>query len=465
MQIKFRHYTKGEEDLTRLFGTDGIRGIANEELTPELAYNVGRAGAYILSKGKKGKIIVGKDTRISGDMLESAIMAGITSMGIDAISMGIIPTPAVAYLTRKYNALAGVVISASHNPGEYNGIKFFSSEGLKLPDQVEDEIENIILDNTELDVRPIGSHVGRIHKETKAGEDYKKFLKSTIDLDLTGMKIAMDCGHGALYRIGPELIRELNGEVIVINDNPNGMNINDNCGSTNPEMIKKLVLDTGADMGISFDGDGDRIIAVDNNGKLVDGDHILAICATHLKGNGKLSKDTVVGTIMSNMGLDIYLKENGMNIVKTAVGDRYVLEEMLNSGYIIGGEQSGHIIFLEYNTTGDGLATGLHLLEVMQTRGKTLGELNSLMTDYPQVLINARVKNDMKYRYMENEEIRCEIEKIEEMFHNEGRVVIRPSGTEPLVRVMIEGKNQEEITNIAKDLAVFIEERIGMGDI
>ncbi len=451
--------------MTRLFGTDGIRGVANEELTPELAYNVGRAGAYILSKGKKGKILVGKDTRISGDMLESAIMAGITSMGIDAVSVGIIPTPAVAYLTRKYNALAGVVISASHNPGEYNGIKFFSNKGLKLPDQVEDEIEDIILGNTQLDIRPIGSHVGRIYRETNAGEDYKKFLKSTIDLDLTGLKIAMDCGHGALYKIGPEIIRELNGEVIVINDSPNGMNINDGCGSTNPDMIKKLVLDTGADMGISFDGDGDRIIAVDNNGELVDGDHILAICATHLKENGKLSKDTVVGTIMSNMGLDIYLKENEMNIVKTAVGDRYVLEEMLDSGYIIGGEQSGHIIFLEYNTTGDGLATGLHLLEVMKFSGKTMAELNNLMVDYPQVLVNAKVKNDMKYRYMENEEIRCEIEKIEEMFHNEGRVVIRPSGTEPLVRVMIEGKNQEEITNIAKDLAVFIEERIGMGDI
>lgn len=451
--------------MTRLFGTDGIRGVANEELTPELAYNVGRAGAYILSKGKKGKILVGRDTRISGDMLESAIMAGITSMGIDAVSVGIIPTPAVAYLTRKYNALAGVVISASHNPGEYNGIKFFSNKGLKLPDQVEDEIEDIILGNTQLDIRPIGSHVGRIYRETNAGEDYKKFLKSTIDLDLTGLKIAMDCGHGALYKIGPEIIRELNGEVIVINDSPNGMNINNGCGSTNPDMIKKLVLDTGADMGISFDGDGDRIIAVDNNGELVDGDHILAICATHLKENGKLSKDTVVGTIMSNMGLDIYLKENEMNIVKTAVGDRYVLEEMLDSGYIIGGEQSGHIIFLEYNTTGDGLATGLHLLEVMKFSGKTMAELNNLMVDYPQVLVNAKVKNDMKYRYMENEEIRCEIEKIEEMFHNEGRVVIRPSGTEPLVRVMIEGKNQEEITNIAKDLAVFIEERIGMGDI
>lgn len=451
--------------MARLFGTDGIRGIANEELTPELAYKVGRAGAYILSKGEKGKILVGKDTRISGDMLESALMAGITSMGIDAVSVGIIPTPAVAYLTRKYNALAGVVISASHNPGEYNGIKFFNNKGLKLPDQVEDEIESIILDDKQLDIRPIGSNIGRVYREKKAGEDYKGFLKATIDIDLTGIKIAMDCGHGALYKIAPEIIRELNGEVIVINDNPSGMNINDNCGSTNPDMIKKLVIDTGADMGISFDGDGDRIIAVDNNGELVNGDHILAICATYLKERDRLPKNTVVGTVMTNMGLDIYLKENGMDIVKTTVGDRYVLEEMLDSGYVIGGEQSGHIIFLDYNTTGDGLATGLHLLEVMKSSGKTMAELNTLMKDYPQVLINAKVRNDMKYRYLENEEIKLEIDRVEKMFHGQGRVVIRPSGTEPLVRVMIEGKDQEEIANIARDLARFIEDRIGMGEI
>jgi len=447
--------------LSKLFGTDGIRGIANKELTPELAFQVGRAGAYILSNGKKGKIVVGKDTRISGDMLESALIAGITSIGLDVISVGVIPTPAVAYLTRKYGALAGVVISASHNPGEYNGIKFFNNKGLKLPDEVEGKIENIILEYKELDLRPIGENIGKLYREENGSKDYKDFLKSTINIDLTGMKIAIDCGHGALYKIAPELIRELNGEVVVVNDNPNGMNINDNCGSTNPDIIKELVIKEKADIGLSFDGDGDRIIAIDNNGKLVDGDHILAICATHLKNNGKLKNNTVVGTVMTNMGLDIYLKEKGINIVKTSVGDRYVLEEMLKSGFVIGGEQSGHIIFLEYNTTGDGLATALHLLEVVKATGKTMAELNTLMENYPQVLINARVKNNMKYKYLENKEIKSEIDRIEKMFHGEGRVVIRPSGTEPLVRVMIEGKDQEEITKIAKELALFIEERIG----
>lgn len=447
--------------MSKLFGTDGIRGIANKELTPELAFQVGRAGAYILSNGKKGKIVVGKDTRISGDMLESALIAGITSIGLDVISVGVIPTPAVAYLTRKYGALAGVVISASHNPGEYNGIKFFNNKGLKLPDEVEGKIENIILEYKELDLRPIGENIGKLYREENGSKDYKDFLKSTINIDLTGMKIAIDCGHGALYKIAPELIRELNGEVVVVNDNPNGMNINDNCGSTNPDIIKELVIKEKADIGLSFDGDGDRIIAIDNNGKLVDGDHILAICATHLKNNGKLKNNTVVGTVMTNMGLDIYLKEKGINIVKTSVGDRYVLEEMLKSGFVIGGEQSGHIIFLEYNTTGDGLATALHLLEVVKATGKTMAELNTLMENYPQVLINARVKNNMKYKYLENKEIKSEIDRIEKMFHGEGRVVIRSSGTEPLVRVMIEGKDQEEITKIAKELALFIEERIG----
>ncbi|NLY45533.1 MAG: phosphoglucosamine mutase [Tissierella sp.] len=447
--------------MSRLFGTDGIRGVANKELTPELAFEVGRAAAATICNCKEGKILVGKDTRASGDMLESALVAGITSMGLDVILVGIIPTPAVAYLTRKYKALAGVVISASHNPGEYNGIKIFDSKGLKLPDQVEGEIEEIILDKKQIDNRPTGAQIGYIMHEKNGSRDYIDYLKSTINIDLTGMKIAMDCGHGALYKIGPEIIKELNGQVVVVNNSPDGMNINRDCGSTNPDIIRDLVIKEKADIGISFDGDGDRIIAVDNKGNLIDGDHILAICATHLKKEGKLTNNTVVGTVMTNMGLDVYLKENGMDIVKTSVGDRYVLEEMLQSNYVIGGEQSGHIIFLEYNTTGDGLATGLHLLEVVKETGKTLEELNNLMTNYPQVLINAKVDNHKKYSYFEDEIIKTEIEKIEEMFHGQGRVVIRPSGTEPLVRVMIEGKNQEEITKIAKDLAQIIEKRIG----
>lgn len=446
--------------MGKLFGTDGIRGVANKELTPELAYQVGRAGAYILAHGKKGKILVGKDTRASGDMLEAALTAGICSMGMDVVQLGVIPTPAVAYLTRKYEALAGVVISASHNPGEYNGIKFFNNEGLKLADDVEDEIEDIILNKKEINIWPIKSDIGRVYIESEGARDYKDYLKSTINLDLTGIKVVMDCGHGALYKIGPEMIKELNGQVIAVNTEPDGMNINHECGSTNPSIIQQMVIDEKADIGIAFDGDADRIIAVDELGNILDGDHILAICSSHLKKQGKLNKDTVVGTIMTNMGLDVYLKENQMNIVKTAVGDRYILEEMLNNGYVLGGEQSGHIIFLDYNTTGDGLATALHLLEVMNATKMSMSGLNNLMENYPQILINAQVRNELKYNYMENLEIKEAIEKVEELFHGEGRVVIRASGTEPLVRVMIEGKNQDQITKIAKDLAELIEEKL-----
>lgn len=448
--------------MGKLFGTDGIRGIANKDLTPELAFKVGRAGGYVLSKGKSGIVLVGKDTRKSGDMLEAALIAGITSIGLNVVSLGVIPTPAVAYLTRKYNALAGVVISASHNPGEYNGIKFFNEEGLKLPDEVEDEIEEGIKNVEKIDIRSIGADVGKWSIENNGAKDYKDYLKQSTGLDLTGLKIAMDCGHGALYKIGPEVIRELNGEVVVVNDEPDGMNINKKCGSTDPSIIQQLVIDEKADIGISFDGDGDRIIAVDNKGKILDGDHILAICGTYLNQMGKLKNKVVVGTSMTNMGLDIYLRENGMDIVKTDVGDRYVLEEMLKNNYVLGGEQSGHIIFLDYNTTGDGLATALHLLEVMKASNKTMAELNSIMTNYPQILLNAKVDNGLKYKYLENQEIKSEIKRIEDYFHGEGRVVIRPSGTEPLVRVMIEGKVQEEIQEIAKELVNFIEERIGI---
>ncbi|NLV88674.1 MAG: phosphoglucosamine mutase [Tissierellia bacterium] len=448
--------------MGKLFGTDGVRGIANKDLTPELAYNIGRAGAYILAKGKKGKIVVGKDTRISGDMLEAALTAGICSMGLDVISVGIMPTPAVAYLTRKYKALAGVVISASHNPGEYNGIKFFDSKGFKLPDEVEEEIEDIILNNKELNLNPMGENIGRVIVENNGSEDYIDYLISNIDLDLTGVKIAMDCGHGALYKIGPEIIKRLGGDLVVINTEPTGMNINDNCGSTNPNMIQELVRRENAAIGLSFDGDGDRIIAVDELGNIVDGDHILAICGFYLKEKGRLKNNTLVGTIMTNMGLDLFLQEKGINIIKTKVGDRYILEEMIKNDYVLGGEQSGHIIFLDLNTTGDGLATGLYLLEVMKELGKPLSQLNRLMTDFPQVLVNARVKNELKNKYNENQEIVEKIKEVEKLFKGQGRVVIRPSGTEPLVRVMIEAKEDIGLLEIASDLAKFIEERIGI---
>lgn len=448
--------------MGRLFGTDGVRGVANLELTPELAFEIGRAGAFVISEGKKGKVIVGKDTRASGDMLEAALTAGICSMGLDVESIGILPTPAVAFLAREYGAVAGVMISASHNPGEYNGIKFFNGEGLKLPDAVEDQIEDIILNKHEMPAPPIKDLIGRVYINETAAEDYKTFLKRAIKVDLTGVKIAMDCGHGALYRIGPSIVKELGGEVFSINTEPNGMNINHDCGSTKPALVQRLVLEKDADLGVAFDGDADRIIAVDEKGEIIDGDHILAICGTYLKDKGELKRDTVVGTVMTNMGLDEYLKKNGLGIVKTAVGDRYILEEMLKEGYNLGGEQSGHIIFLEHNTTGDGLATALHLLQVMKDTSKKASELNGLMNNYPQVLLNAKVDNAYKTKYMEIPEIKEEILKIEERFKGEGRVLIRPSGTEPLVRVMIEGKDQQMITDVARDLVDFIESRIGI---
>ncbi len=447
--------------MGKLFGTDGIRGIANKDLTPELAFKIGRAGAYVLSKGNKGKILVGKDTRISGDMLEAAIAAGICSIGLDVVSLGVVPTPAVAYLTKKYNALAGVVISASHNPVEYNGIKFFNEDGFKLSDEIEDEIERYILSEEEIPLRPVKGEVGRVVVESNAYRDYIDHLKNTINKDFSGLKIAVDCGNGAVFKIAPELLKELGADVVVINDKPNGVNINVDCGSTNPSMVQSLVLESKADIGLSFDGDADRLIAADEKGNIIDGDHILAICGTYLYENKKLENNTVVGTIMTNIGLDIYLKDKGINIVKTAVGDRYVLEEMLANGYVLGGEQSGHIIFLEHCTTGDGLATSLQLINVMKETGKKASELNSLMTSFPQVLENARVKKELKNSYMEDEVIKAEIEKVENVLQGEGRVVIRPSGTEPLVRVMIEGKDMEKIERLAKELADLIEKRLG----
>lgn len=447
--------------MGRLFGTDGIRGVANKELTCELAYKIGRAGAYVLAKDKKDvKIVVGMDTRISGDMLEAALVAGICSVGADVFSVGIVPTPAVAYLTRELNAEAGVVISASHNPVEYNGIKFFGSNGYKLNDEIEEEIEEYILDGKEVPLSPIGERVGRRIIVNNGTDMYKKFLRKSINVDFKGLKIAIDCGNGAAYKAAPELIEELGADIEAIHNQPNGVNINVNCGSTRPEEVQKLVLSTGADIGISFDGDADRLIAVDEKGNVVDGDHVMAICGIHLKNKGKLKQDTVVATVMSNMGLDICLKKENINIVKTKVGDRYVIEEMLNNGYSLGGEQSGHIIFLEHNTTGDGLLTALQLISVVKETGKKLSELAEVMNSLPQVLVNAKVSNEKKNAYMEDEVVRKEIEKLEEKFHGEGRVLIRPSGTEPLVRVMIEGKNQEEITDMARSLADLIEERL-----
>lgn len=446
--------------MGRLFGTDGVRGVANKELTCDLAYKIGRAGAYVLTKDKKDvKIVVGMDTRISGDMLEAALVAGICSVGADVLSVGIVPTPAVAYLTRAYNAESGVVISASHNPVEYNGIKFFGSTGHKLNDEIEEEIEGYILDGKEVPLNPIGGGVGRRTIIDNGIEEYINYLRKSINVDFKGLKVVMDCGNGAVYKAAPKLIKDLGADIEVIHNNPNGVNINVNCGSTKPEEVQKLVLNTGADIGISFDGDADRLIAVDEKGNIVDGDHVMAVCGIHLKKKGKLKKDTIAATVMSNMGLDICLKKENVSLVKTKVGDRYVIEEMLNSGYSLGGEQSGHIIFLDHNTTGDGLLTALQLISVVKETGKKLSELAEVMTSLPQVLINAKLSNEKKNAYLEDKVVKEEIRKLEEKFHGEGRVLIRPSGTEPLVRVMIEGKNQEEITEMAKSLAKLIEER------
>lgn len=446
--------------MDRMFGTDGVRGIANQELTSRLAYDLGRAGAHILTEGThKPKILVGMDTRISGHMLESALVAGILSVGAEAVCVGIVPTPAIAYLTRKYGADAGVVISASHNPVEYNGIKFFNKNGYKLSDDLEDKIQAVIEGDFEGVTSPIGENIGRKIVEEAAIEDYIEFAKSTIDTDLKGLKVALDCANGAAYETAVQTFRALGAEVVVINNDPDGFNINKNCGSTHPEELMDYVVKKGCDLGLAFDGDADRCLAVDENGKLINGDFIMSICAKYMKDTGKLDKDTIVITVMSNLGMHIAMKREGINFITTKVGDRYVLEEMVKDGYKIGGEQSGHIIFLDYNTTGDGLITGLQLSAIIKNTGKKLSELASVMKELPQVLVNAKIPNDKKDIYITDEEIASEIKGIEDKMKGNGRVLIRPSGTEPLVRVMLEGENQSEIDEIAHSLAKLIEQK------
>lgn len=447
--------------MGKLFGTDGVRGIANKDLSPELAYKLGRIGGYFLTRGKKRpKMVVGMDTRISGDMLEGALSSGLNSAGVDVLYLGILPTPAVARMIKILEADGGVMITASHNPVEYNGIKFFNEQGLKLTDAIEDSIEEYILNNIDIDFLPVSGDIGRKIKIENPVRKYMDFLKDTIDVDLKGIKIAVDCGNGGVYKAAPELLQELGAQVYVIHNDPNGININVNCGSTKPEEIQKLVLETGADVGLSFDGDADRLIAADENGNIIDGDHVLAICGSHMKEKGLLKSNTIVGTVMTNMGLDMCLKERNINIVKTKVGDRYVLEEMLKGHHSIGGEQSGHIIFLDYNTTGDGLLTAIQLISVMKEKNTKLSKLAGMMKVMPQVLVNAHVSEEKKKSYLDDEVIKNKIEEIEEFFHGNGRVLIRPSGTEPLVRVMIEGENQEELNHYANELAKLIEERL-----
>jgi len=449
--------------MGRLFGTDGVRGVANTELTPELAYSIGRAGAYVLTKHANGraKILVGRDTRISGPLLECALVAGMCSVGADVVISGVIPTPAIAYLVRTEGFDAGVMISASHNPFEHNGIKYFSGTGYKLSDEIEEEIEAIILDNAVEIENPTHEKVGNVTYDYSLCDKYIEFAKSTINVDFSGMKIAIDCANGASSMTAEKTLKGLGAEVTVINNTPDGININNNCGSTHIEGLMELVKNGDFVGGLAFDGDADRVLAVDSNGELVDGDKIMAICGLDMKERGILAKNAIVATVMSNLGLFVMGEKNGVNIPKTKVGDRYVLEEMLKEGYSIGGEQSGHVIFLEHNTTGDGLVTGLQLLSVVKRTGKSMAELATVMDTFPQVLINAKIKNENKEKYKEDAEIMAVISAMEEEFASTGRVLIRPSGTEPLVRVMIEGKDVDVITEKARMLADLLEKKLG----
>ncbi len=449
--------------MSRMFGTDGIRGVANVDLKADFAFKIGQCGAYVLTRNakKRPRILIGKDTRKSGDMLEAALVAGMCSVGVKVIPLGVIPTPAVAYLTRKYKADAGVVISASHNPCEYNGIKFFNSEGYKLSDSVEDEIELYIKGEKEIEALPTHGRVGYVSANHNAVEDYVSFACSTIDCDLRGMKIAIDCANGASYQTAFRALNKLGANVEAIHNTPDGTNINYRCGSTHMESLQAYVTSIGADVGLAFDGDADRMLAVDENGELIDGDKIMAICAKYMMDHGTLKKNTLVATVMSNLGLFIAGEKMGINIPRTKVGDRYVLEEMLDKGYCIGGEQSGHIIFLDHNTTGDGLVSALQFLAVLKKTGQKASEAASIVEVLPQVLVNAKVKTENKNRYLEVKEIADECRKLEEEFAGEGRVLIRPSGTEPLVRVMIEGKDKDVLQKKAENLAELIERLLG----
>lgn len=445
--------------MGRLFGTDGVRGVANSELTPELAFNLGKAGAAVLSQGNKRPVIViGKDTRLSGDMLENALAAGILAVGGNVIKVGVIPTPAVAYLTRYYRADAGIVISASHNPFEYNGIKFFNGQGYKLDDSIEEKIEDIIMRGIDANAHVTGDQIGRcLEAEESATELYCNSLLETIDISLEGMKIVLDCANGAAFETAPKVYRKLGADVTVIGDEPNGININEAIGSTHPEKLQREVISCQADLGLAYDGDADRLIVVDEKGNVIDGDRTICICAKMLKDAGELEVNKVTTTVMSNLGFHKYVKEViGAEIEVTGVGDRYVLESMLKTGSVIGGEQSGHIIFKNYTTTGDGTLSSLQFVKALVASGKKASELSEEIELFPQVLVNARVHNDNKKIFMNDEEVKQKIADVEAKIGEDGRVLIRPSGTEPLVRVMIEGKDTEVINELAEDLAALI---------
>jgi len=439
----------------KIFGTDGVRGQANSDLTPELAFKLGRAAAYILNpQDRKKAIVIGKDTRISGDMLESALIAGICSAGVNVLKVGVMPTPGIAFLTRKLGAMAGVVISASHNPAGDNGIKFFNHQGFKLPDEIENKIETTIAQGMEEIPYPIGADIGKVEDIKEGSGLYKEFLRETVDINLDGLKVVIDCANGAAYLISPSLFRELGVEVISIFEKPDGLNINKDCGSTHMESLKKAVLENRAHLGIAYDGDSDRMLAVDELGNIVDGDQILVICGLELQKQGLLTGNKVVGTVMSNLGLKQAFEKSGIEVEETKVGDRYVLEKMQETGAVLGGEQSGHIIFLNYNTTGDGILTALKLLEVVKKSGRPLSQLAQQMERLPQILVNVRVKDKSSWQI--NESIQNIIKEYDQKLGKRGRVLVRASGTEALIRVMAEGNDLAELEQITQDIAEVI---------
>ena len=453
--------------MRKYFGTDGIRRIANTELSPELVYKVAKAGAYVLSKhtDHTPTILIGRDTRISGTLIESAMVAGFLSYGANVKLLGVIPTPAVAYLTRKLNADASVVISASHNTFEFNGVKYFSNKGTKIDDSIEEEIEDIMESDRISELNAPHDKIGISEISYDLINEYMNFFIDTFKKDIEkynkkDFKVGIDTANGATYKIAEEIFKKLGINYSIINNYPDGININQGCGSTHLEGIKKYVVDNKLDLGIAYDGDGDRCLLIDENGNEIDGDKLLAIFSKYMKENNTLNKNTVVATVMSNIGLNKYTKENGLELKQTKVGDRYVLEEMKKNGYNLGGEQSGHIIFLDYNPTGDGILTSLMMIKILLEKNVAASKLCDIINIYPQVLINAKVKSDKKYDYDKDDEIQNKIKELEKEFSENGRVLIRPSGTEPLVRVMIEGENKEYIKTKAKELAELIEKKL-----
>lgn len=444
--------------MGELFGTDGVRGEANQELTPQLAFELGKAGAYYLtSQPEQAQVLIGKDTRLSGDMLESALAAGITSLGIDVIKVGVVPTPVVAYLTKKLDVEAGIMISASHNPVQDNGIKFFNQAGFKLTDEEELEIEDILANNLADLPLPGGDQVGCIKERPQAKEQYIKYIQTTVDSEFTDLKIVVDTANGAAYEITPQVLSELGAEVITLNDQPDGQNINVDCGSTHPEQLQEAVVEADADLGFAHDGDADRVIAVDDQGQLIDGDYILAICGLQMIEDGELPGNKVVATRYSNLGLHQALEAAGGEVKVVKNGDRYVLAELKKNDYLLGGEQSGHIIWFDYNTTGDGLLTALQLMDVMQKTGQSLSELRQRMSKLPQVLVNVEVADK---DWEDKQAIQEAITEVEEILGTEGRIFVRASGTEPVIRIMLEGEDEEQLDKLAKQVAEVVEKQL-----